>query len=332
MKEIFTTAGVHPRDRLSYWHDIACKAFATHECKVASSFDATILWAPLAQIELSVMESNGLRSSTRSERDVARCADDAFYLCLQLEGGQITHQDGRDIVLNAGDFTVFDSRRPNAMRNSECRNSERWKQIMLKIPRSAWTARVGSGSELTARTVLGSEGAGGLASAFIALLPERIGNLQPAASSQIAEQVLDLAALALSTGAGAEAPALSSVKAVTVLRLRSVIESRLTNPSLDPASVAAAAGISIRYANHLLSRQGTSLERLILSRRIDRCRRALEDSAQSHRTIGDIAYAWGFSDLSHFCRRFKSEFGLSPSDYRRRHQERIARETRELVG
>ena len=73
----------------------------------------------------------------------------------------------------------------------------------------------------------------------------------------------------------------------------------------------------MRYANALLSTQGTSLERLIVSRRLAHCRRALEDPAQSHRAIGEIAYAWGFVNQSHFNRRFKAEFGCSPSEYRR---------------
>ncbi len=81
--------------------------------------------------------------------------------------------------------------------------------------------------------------------------------------------------------------------------------------------MATEAGISIRYANALLSVEGTSLERCILDRRLERCRRALEDPRQAHRTIGDIAFAWGFSDLSHFTRRFKAEFGVSPGEYRR---------------
>jgi AraC-like DNA-binding protein len=44
---------------------------------------------------------------------------------------------------------------------------------------------------------------------------------------------------------------------------------------------------------------------------------ALEDPRQAHRTIGDIAYSWGFSDLSHFSRRFKGAFGCAPGDYRK---------------
>jgi AraC-like DNA-binding protein len=96
------------------------------------------------------------------------------------------------------------------------------------------------------------------------------------------------------------------------------IESHLSDPALDPAMAAALAGISVRYANKLLSEQGTSLERLIVSRRLERCRRALEDPAQAHRTVSEIAYAWGFSDPSHFNRRFKAEYGCAPRDYRQR--------------
>jgi AraC family transcriptional regulator, positive regulator of tynA and feaB len=68
----------------------------------------------------------------------------------------------------------------------------------------------------------------------------------------------------------------------------------------------------------LLFEQGTSLQRLIVSRRLDHCRRALEDPSQARRTMTDIAFAWGFSDLSHFDRRFKAEYGCSPRDYRPR--------------
>jgi AraC-like DNA-binding protein len=71
----------------------------------------------------------------------------------------------------------------------------------------------------------------------------------------------------------------------------------------------------------LLAEENWSLERYLNERRLERCRSALEDAAQSHRSIGEIAFKWGFSDLSHFGRRFKARYGLSPSDYRRQAQE-----------
>jgi AraC-like DNA-binding protein len=50
---------------------------------------------------------------------------------------------------------------------------------------------------------------------------------------------------------------------------------------------------------------------------LERCRRVLEDPTQSHRLIGEIAFSWGFSDLSHFVRRFRAAYAITPGDCRR---------------
>jgi AraC family transcriptional regulator, positive regulator of tynA and feaB len=87
---------------------------------------------------------------------------------------------------------------------------------------------------------------------------------------------------------------------------------------LSPKLLATAVGISVRYANVVLASHGTSLERFIQKSRLERCRRALEDGAQAHRSITDIAFSWGFTDLSQFSRSFKKIYGLAPRDYRGR--------------
>ena len=68
-----------------------------------------------------------------------------------------------------------------------------------------------------------------------------------------------------------------------MLRLKAVIEAKLHDPYFKPMLAAAAAGISVRYANALLAQEGTSLERFIMRRRFLHCRQALEDPAQMHR-------------------------------------------------
>jgi len=55
----------------------------------------------------------------------------------------------------------------------------------------------------------------------------------------------------------------------------------------------------------------------VLRRRLEACRQAFDDSRQAHRSITDIAVAFGFSSMAHFSRAFRAQLGLAPSDYRR---------------
>jgi AraC family transcriptional activator of tynA and feaB len=316
MDKILTLSDIHPRDRVAYWHDLACKAFVQHECRVTtpSTFNATIDGVRLGELGLVSIESRGLECVERTADNIAHGDDDVFLLCVQLHGSATTCQDGRETVIYPGDFALLDAQRPYV-----CRYPHR-KQITIKIPHRSLKARLASSSQLTAHPVRHGDSVGGLASGYMSMIPDRIDALQPAARSQIAEHVLDLIALSLAAAAGKDKPAVSSGRALALLGLRMAIESRLSDPTLDPSSAAGAAGISVRYANVLLSQQGTSLQRLITSRRLDHCRRALEDPAQSHRTITEIAFSWAFSDASHFNRRFRSAYGCAPRDYRQRFQ------------
>lgn len=317
MDMVLTLSGVHPRDRLAYWYDVACKVFVEHECRVKtpSHFDVTMQHAPLGDLGVVNIESHGLTFAEVTARNIANAENNVFFLCLQLSGGATLGQDGREAVLKPGDFVLLDAERPYT-----CRYTAGWQQIIIKIPHRALKARLTASSELTALAVRDTRSIGGLASGFIRMVPDHIGAMHAAAKTQVAEQVLDLAALALASETEGDRPSVSSGRSLTLLMLRAAIENRLSDPRLDPSSAAAAAGISVRYANMLLSQQGTSLQRLIMSRRLEHCPRALEDPAQAQRTITDIAFAWGFSDLSHFDRRFKAEFGCSPRDYRQQFQ------------
>ena len=149
------------------------------------------------------------------------------------------------------------------------------------------------------------------------MLANRADAIDQSMGAQIVQQALDLVALAFESVGGGVAQ-LSSTRTTNLTRLKSVIETRLHDPALKPAIAAAAAGISVRYANALLAQEDSSLERFITLRRLLLCREALESPQHLSRTIGEIAYGYGFSDLSHFTRRFKDQFGCTPSEIRPR--------------
>jgi AraC-like DNA-binding protein len=187
------------------------------------------------------------------------------------------------------------------------------KMLVLKVPRRKLEHRIGRSSDFVGRRS-GSEGVVGFFSSSLVKLSEHIGSLDASSHDTIETQFLDLLALAL--GHRSQNLMLSSPKAHHLIKLRSVMASRLSEPGLNVREIAAKAGLSVRYANALLADQGQSVSEMLQLMRLDRCKRAFEDSSQAHRTIGEIAYAWGFSDLTHFGRRFKRTYGVLPSEFR----------------
>lgn len=312
MEQLFSTETVHPRDRFIYWHDVACRNLLEHdsqpECRV--KFQAAIYAGRLANLGL-ILFNNSPMDVSRTSRQIARATSDELFLCRQMSGLLELEQNGREVALEAGDVTLIDPLIPYRGRFSRGSGL-----LVLKVPRRALEARVGGTRETVLRPIKPSQPEGSLLSSFAAMLPAHAGRMSPVAEDLAKEHVLDLLAVSLTTAIGADTLRISSAQSLALMNVRTAIEARLTDPRLDAGAVAAAAGISIRYANAVLAREGTSIMRLILARRLARCREALRDPSQAHRTLSEIAYGWGFSDMTHFCRRFKAAYGILPSEDR----------------
>lgn len=313
MERLFSTSEVHPRDRFDYWHSVACKNLIVHdsqpECR--HIFHAELQAEALAEVGLILFENSAMAVAV-TRQHCTRLEADELFVCRQVTGVLVLKQAGREVVLEPGDMTLLDPRIPYVGKFSAGSN-----MLVLKVPRRALEARVGKTAEMIMRSMKPTEAEHSLTSAFLAMLPAHAGQLAPAAREMIKDQTLDLVALSLAQAQERPRPYLSSARACALLNVRAAIEARLTDPSLDAETVAAAAGVSVRYANALLAQEDTSIVRLIQSRRLERCHRALQDPLQAHRTVSEIASAWAFVDMTHFGRRFKAAYGILPSELRR---------------
>ena len=115
MATLLSMSDIHPRDRIAYWHDVACKAFVRHECRVTiAGHRSTPPSAARASASSGFVttESRGLDRVERTARDIAKGDDDVFLLCVQLHGSSTLCQDGRETVIHPGDFALLDAQRP----------------------------------------------------------------------------------------------------------------------------------------------------------------------------------------------------------------------------
>ena len=100
-------------------------------------------------------------------------------------------------------------------------------------------------------------------------------------------------------------------------RARAAIRSRLADPGLDRAAVAAALGMSSRTFNRRLADQGLSFAALLRDTRYRTARQLL---ATSETRLGAIAVALGYPDQSAFSRAFRQWSGQSPRLWRDAHR------------
>ena len=312
MNTIFSTETVHQRDRFDYWHSIACQTVVEHESVPVSRrrFHAELQAGALADADLIRFNTSAM-SVARTTTNLKHASSDHLFVCIQLDSAVFVEQGGREVLLQRGDVTLIDTAQTYAGRFFEGSSL-----LILKVPRRDLEVRVGQVGDFTARPIRGADPEIDFMTRLISLLPDYAGRLGSPADEIVKQKVLDLVAVSVGKMAASQ-PRLSSARTLALVKLRSAIEARLTDPHLDASTAAAAAGLSVRYANSILSQEHTSLRRLIQTMRLARCRKALEDPLQAGRTVTDIAYSWGFSDMTHFGRAFRSAYGVLPKEFRK---------------
>lgn len=250
----------------------------------------------------------------RTEALIAQSQDNIFFVGFMLDGEATLAQDDRRAELQPGDIAILDSSRAY-----EIYVPRNFDALWVSVPRYRLEGRLHALSDIMAQRIDGSIGIGHVASSMLSAALDEAPRMQPAEANRIANHLLDLVSLALTTGRDDGTAGQSTAYRNSMLRrIQESIEQQLDDDSLSPERIAAAHHISVRYINKLFEREGTSVARWIRMRRLERCRMDLEDPAKSDHSISDIAYANGFGNISSFNRAFRSRLGLSPRTLRNR--------------
>jgi AraC-like DNA-binding protein len=104
---------------------------------------------------------------------------------------------------------------------------------------------------------------------------------------------------------------------VLLAEIRAYVRRNLADPDLDAARIARALSISVRYLYKTCAAADYSLAQWIIGQRLDRIRDDLSRPDLRHQSIAAIAVRWGFRDPSHFTRRFRTTYGITPREWRR---------------
>lgn len=98
-----------------------------------------------------------------------------------------------------------------------------------------------------------------------------------------------------------------------VARIEAYVRQHLADPDLTPESIARAHHISCRQLYKLWSGRELSLAEWIMRGRLEGARRDIAKDGLP--AIAAVARRWGFTDPTHFGRRFRAAYGVSPREW-----------------
>jgi AraC family transcriptional activator of tynA and feaB len=317
---VLSTDHLPVKQREEWLREMIGREFADVEIRPPAEgrlFNETTIFA-WEDLRLSSIRSNAI-TIERLSREPDKISQDVYLAVVLLSGDYSLEQDGRAVALRPGDMAIYDATRPHRI---FCPG--RFSKLIVSIPRSKLKERVGGVERCSALQIAGDRGAGAVAAAFLQSCAAQARELSAAQFAALSENCMDLLVLALAA-LGPPASGASFGRATSRARIKHFVARNLDNPELDAAMVAAGTGMSSRYINDVLSDEGVSLMRYVLRLRLEKCRRDL--SAHLGAPITEVAFRWGFNDISHFSRSFKQRFGYSPRDYRRIIADRSERAT-----
>ncbi|MBN1092402.1 helix-turn-helix domain-containing protein [Blastococcus sp. TML/M2B] len=138
----------------------------------------------------------------------------------------------------------------------------------------------------------------------------------PGAAS-LGRATVELVRALLVSAAGDERYARAVREETLLTRLTTYARAHLTEPDLGPQRLAAAHNVSLRRLYSEFAGAGLHLEQWLIAERLERARAQLVSRSGRHRSIAAVARACGFADASHFARRFRQAYGLTPREWQR---------------
>jgi AraC-like DNA-binding protein len=259
---------------------------------------------------VSVVNS-GIRMA-RTRRRLAD-GDDSLDLAVVAAGSETFSQLGRDVTVADGEAVLLSNADTY---EAVCPAGKRF--LGLRLPRVALAGLVPNVEDRFAQAIPRDRAALRLLASYVGMLRDNDDALAtPELRRLTVSYVYDLVALAL--GANADAAPLAKGRGLAAARLcaiKSDIAAHLGDGSLSVVAVAARQEVTPRYVQMLFESEGMTFSQYVLATRLAHARRMLSDLCSAGRTITAIAFAAGFSDLSHFNRAFRRAYGTTPSDVR----------------
>jgi AraC-like DNA-binding protein len=311
MTMLLDTAVLPPRDRAEAFYAAMMSASVPsrveHEDPDGEVHARMDFWQ-LGTPDLFRNEGSGIRL-VRTPKHVRIGGPERLALAVQVTGSSVFSQGGRDRRVRTGELMLVDLTAPYDFAWTGLGASQAFQIDYADLGLSVETIRAAA-SRLPSSPVYD------LVLNHLTALPGILESLHDTPSAGMIGDATTQLVRALLTSAADDDNGSPAMADVLFSRITWYLHRHLRDPALGPAQIAAAHNVSVRYLYKLFADHHRSLEQWLITERLKGAARQLKDPASKHLPIAVIAAGWGFDDATHFTRRFRQAYGMSPREWR----------------
>lgn len=270
-------------------------------------------WEPMGEVRVAGSCDPTFPLKLKHHGDQARSV-----VVVQIEGRSLLQQNGRQAPMATGDLYLLANGVPVDIESIGEAHHAALTLPSARLDRGCpgWTRLIGT-------SLPGDHGSAAVLSSFVRHLAHRRYTLELESRPTLGEAAIYLLVTTLNEQLQQrpEAPGAASsnsrLESFHRERIKVFVRARLRDPDLDIAAIAEGIGLSPRYIHKLFENEPMGLMQWVWDQRLGNCYRELSDASHqsgTRRSIGSIAYSWGFSDQAHFSRAFRQRFQRSPRE------------------
>jgi len=312
LQRSWSTDSVKSGKAFSYWREVVREAVLNVSTEAScDGFRARISCRGFDSLRFVGFDSTS-HSLVRTSEHLSRAPADNYLVSLQRRGQSCITQGNASLVLEPGEIAIVDGQRPFRIDFPQpvSRTIAVVPRNMLDS-RASWLRKISGARKITAETPFSD-----LIRRHLIQLADNAENLRGNEVSALTDNLCNLLAI----GSARDVP---PGRWRTELQLDAILafcRQNLSDRKLSPQLLASRFDISVRMVHLRFRDVGQTFGRWLLENRLHACSQALRDSRCRAMRICDIAYQWGFGDMSHFNKSFRAQFGMAPGEWRATHE------------
>ncbi len=261
----------------------------------------------LGEVQLVHLRRSGLFIEVARERDDI---PPTIAMMLGSKARATREQFGHAVEQRAGVVDMVELNQPHKVWNHTSRNG--W---CLKVPAEALA--LPPGAIRRARPALVSGPLQAVYSSHLKTLTKLVPTLAGhPATEQLGAATVALTRAVVGSAADDGVQGRDALHEALLPRIQVFVREHLRDPELSPETIASAHHISVRLLYRVMADSGVQLEQWVIDQRLEGARRELVSAAGRQKDIAVIAHQWAFATPSHFTRRFRAKYGVTPREWR----------------